>query len=111
MSTMREEVYSKLHPFFEDLVDIACDNIERLEKENDWISVADELPSTEDDVLITYRDINNYDSRGIAISSYGEKYFGGYSLGYKYWQPPFEYFNQNYEVVAWKPLPEVYEED
>lgn len=111
MSTMREEVYSKLHPFFEDLVDIACDNIERLEKENDWISVADELPSTEDDVLITYRDINNYDSRGIAISSYGEKYFGGYSLGYKYWQSPFEYFNQNYEVVAWKPLPEVYEED
>lgn len=108
---MREEVYSKLHPFFEDLVDIACDNIERLEKENDWISVADELPSTEDDVLITYRDINNYDSRGIAISSYGEKYFGGYSLGYKYWQSPFEYFNQNYEVVAWKPLPEVYEED
>lgn len=111
MSTMREEVYSKLHPFFEDLVDIACDNIERLERENDWISVADELPSTEDDVLITYRDINNYDSRGIAISSYGEKYFGGYSLGYKYWQSPFEYFNQNYEVVAWKPLPEVYEED
>ena len=111
MATMREEVYSKLHPFFEDLVDIACDNIERLEKENDWISVADELPSTEDDVLITYRDINNYDSRGIAISSYGEKYFGGYSLGYKYWQSPFEYFNQNYEVVAWKPLPEVYEED
>ena len=108
---MREEVYSKLHPFFEDLVDIACDNIERLEKENDWISVADELPSTEDDVLITYRDINNYDSRGIAISSYSEKYFGGYSLGYKYWQSPFEYFNQNYEVVAWKPLPEVYEED
>ena len=104
-------MYSKLHPFFEDLVDIACDNIERLEKENDWISVADELPSTEDDVLITYRDINNYDSRGIAISSYGEKYFGGYSLGYKYWQSPFEYFNQNYEVVAWKPLPEVYEED
>ena len=33
MSTMREEVYSKLHPFFEYLVDTVCDNIERLEKE------------------------------------------------------------------------------
>ena len=111
MSTMREEVYSKLHPFFEYLVDTACDNIERLEKDDDWIPVADELPSTDDDVLITYRDIDRYDSRGIAISSYGEKYFGGYSLGYKYWRSPFEYFNQNYEVIAWKPLPEIYNGD
>ena len=31
MSTMREEVYSRLHPVFEELVDIACDNIESLE--------------------------------------------------------------------------------
>ena len=108
---MREEVYSKLHPFFEYLVDTACDNIERLEKDDDWIPVADELPSTDDDVLITYRDIDDYDSRGIAISSYGEKYFGGYSLGYKYWCSPFEYFNQNYEVIAWKPLPEIYNGD
>lgn len=28
---MREEVYSRLHPVFEELVDIACDNIESLE--------------------------------------------------------------------------------
>ena len=31
MSTMREEVYSRLQPVFEELVDIACDNIESLE--------------------------------------------------------------------------------
>ena len=31
MSTMREEVYSRLHPILEELVDIACDNIESLE--------------------------------------------------------------------------------
>ncbi len=31
MSTMREEVYSRLQPIFEELVDIACDNIESLE--------------------------------------------------------------------------------
>lgn len=31
MSTMREEVYSRLHSVFEELVDIACDNIESLE--------------------------------------------------------------------------------
>ena len=31
MSTMREEVYSRLHPVFEELVDIACDHIESLD--------------------------------------------------------------------------------
>lgn len=31
MSTMREEVYSRLHPILEELVDMACDNIESLE--------------------------------------------------------------------------------
>ena len=30
--TLRETVYSKLHPILEDLVDLACDNIESLEK-------------------------------------------------------------------------------
>ena len=31
MSTMREEVYSRLHPILEESVDMACDNIESLE--------------------------------------------------------------------------------
>lgn len=31
MATMREEVCSRLHPVFEELVDIICDNIESLE--------------------------------------------------------------------------------
>lgn len=39
MSTMREEIYHKLHPFLEDLVDIACDNIEDLEKDNNNDSI------------------------------------------------------------------------
>lgn len=34
MSTMREEVYSRLHPVFEELVDIVCDNIESLEHQD-----------------------------------------------------------------------------
>ena len=34
MATMREEVYSRLHPTFEELVDIACDNIESLENKD-----------------------------------------------------------------------------
>lgn len=32
MATTREKVYSRLHPVFKELVDIACDNIESLER-------------------------------------------------------------------------------
>lgn len=32
MATMREEVYDKLHPLLEIVVDIACDRIEELER-------------------------------------------------------------------------------
>lgn len=32
MATMREEVYDKLHPLLEQLVDIVCDRIEALEE-------------------------------------------------------------------------------
>ena len=39
MATMREEIYSKLHPILEDLVDITCNNIEKLEIDEEKISV------------------------------------------------------------------------
>ena len=111
MSTMREEVYHKLHPFLEDLVDIACDNIEKLEKDNDWILISEKLPDTDDDVLITYKPNDEDDDyRAIAISNYREETFGGRPLGVKDWQPPFEYFRRHYTVIAWQPLPEPYEE-
>lgn len=112
MSSMREEVYSKLHPFFEDLVDIACDNIEKLEKEDCWISVKERLPDTDNDVLITYKSNDEEDDyRNIAISCYREETFGGRPLGVKDWRSPFEYFSGNYDVIAWMPLPEVYMEE
>lgn len=106
---MREEVYHKLHPFLEDLVDIACDNIEKLEKDNGWIPVSERLPNTDDDVLITYKSNDeNDDYKDIAISYYREETFGGIPLGVKFWQPPFAYFRMNYTVIAWMPLPDVY---
>ena len=37
MSTMREEIYSKLHPILDELVDIACDQIEEIEKDEEVI--------------------------------------------------------------------------
>lgn len=109
---MREDVYSKLHPFLEDLVDIACDNIEKLKKDNGWVSVKEALPDTNDDVLITYKSNDEEDDyRAIAISCYREERFGGIPLGVKDWQPPFEYFRGNYNVITWMPLPEPFYEE
>lgn len=108
---MREEIYHKLHPFLEDLVDIACDNIEKLEKDDGWISVKDDLPETDEEVLITYWDKDNHDDRDIVITSYREVCLGGRSLGYKDWVSPFDYFKSNYEIIAWKPKPDVYNGD
>lgn len=38
MGTMREEVYDRLHPLLEQLVDIACDQIESIEEDNSSVS-------------------------------------------------------------------------
>ena len=51
MATMREEIYEKLHPILDDLVDVTCEHIEKLdvnEKEiniDDAISILDKLKS------------------------------------------------------------------
>lgn len=39
MSTMREEVYHRLHPILEDLVDLTCDQIENLEDEYEDLNI------------------------------------------------------------------------
>lgn len=43
MATMREEIYNKLHPILEELVDITCDHIEKIEVDQENISVDDVL--------------------------------------------------------------------
>lgn len=110
MSTMREEIYHKLHPFLEDLVDIACDNIEQLEKDDGWISVKDRLPDTDDEVLVTYWDKEDHSIRDVAITSY-RKHIGRYDSKDRTWISPFDYFKYCCEIVAWKPKPNVYDGD
>lgn len=38
MGTMREEIYDRLHPLLEQLLDIACDQIESIEEDDSSIS-------------------------------------------------------------------------
>lgn len=78
-----------------------------------WIPVTERLPEEDVEVLISYRykegegDTNHTD---IDITTYGQMYFGGNKVGnHKHWRQPFEYFESNYEVVAWMPLPSPWE--
>lgn len=82
---------------------------------SEWIPCKDRLPEEGVDVLISYRYKEGEGDTShmyIDISSYGTVSFGGHKLeGIKEWGQPFAYFNSNYEVVAWMPLPEPYKEE
>lgn len=87
--------------------------IEQL-KSLQWIPCSERLPEEDVEVLISYR---YKDGEGdtshvnIDITTYGQMYFGGNKVGnHKHWRAPFEYFESNYEVIAWMPLPEPYSE-
>ena len=87
----------------------------RRDYEPRWIPVTEQLPEEDKEVLISYRykegegDTSHSD---IDITSYGQMYFGGQKVGrVKHWRAPFEYFESNYEVIAWMPLPEPYKEE
>lgn len=77
-----------------------------------WIPCEERLPNDDEDVLISYchkEGEGNTSHVYIDITSYGQMYFGGNRVGdYKHWRAPFEYFESNYEVIAWMPLPEPY---
>ena len=103
-------------------VRLVKDRLERLpsaQPEPQWIPCSERLPEDDTDVLISYR---YKDGEGdtshvyIDTTSYGDMYFGGnavhdlYGNKIKHWRPPFAYFESNYYVIAWMPLPEPYKE-
>lgn len=74
----------------------------------EWISIEDRLPELDEDVLI-YAIGKSKDFLGdsvIAIScQYEFKCFPWSKSGTIIWCSPFEYFDTNYEVTHWMPLP------
>ena len=53
---MREEVYDRLHPLLEHLVDVACDQIESIEEDNSSVSKSFDI----DNVLEQLEDYGKY---------------------------------------------------
>lgn len=89
-----------------------ADAVPAADIEPQWIPVTERMPEENKEVLITYRykegegDTSHSD---IDITTYGTMYFGGRKIeGVKHWRAPFEYFESNYEVIAWMPLPTPY---
>lgn len=107
-----EEIEQLINMHYEDdsVKAIILRNLRDIRKHmNDgWIPVDERMPEDDVDVLITYADIDDENYTDICITTYGYAYLGGNKLDYKEWRNPFEYFNVNYKVIAWKPLPNPY---
>ena len=74
-----------------------------------WISCSERIPEDNVPVLVTFIDKDDKKYTDIAITSYGQEYFGGKTLNRKDWKSPFRYFENNYKIIAWQPLPPAYE--
>ena len=90
--------------------------IERLESERDaalakvprWISVEERLPELDQDVLVyaVGKEDGFKDCTHITISQRYVFHIIPWDSGNEEWQAPWPYFNLNYDVTHWMPLPE-----
>ena len=82
------------------------DDALELIKERLWISVNDRLPEVDKSVIVFARGKNNPIYK-IAIASMSNKNVFDVRLETElYWREPWQFFNTNYEITHWMPLPE-----
>lgn len=79
------------------------DNAPTIQPEDMWISVEDELPPFDTDVLILGTGKGNKEDYVVAIASYASSLYG--FRGHTGWRLPWQYFSYNYEITHWMPLP------
>ena len=74
----------------------------------EWISVKERLPELEQEVLVyaVGKESGFEDDAHIAISMRYVFHIFTWDKGVEEWQAPWDYFNRNYEVTHWMPLPE-----
>lgn len=80
------------------------DDAPTIRLEDMWVSVADELPPFDTDVLILGMGKDNAEDYVVAISSYASSLYG--FSGHIGWRLPWQYFSYNYEITHWMSLPQ-----
>lgn len=71
---------------------------------DEWVSVSERLPESDEDVLICAIDVNDGE-KSILVSSYDVATFGGRILDYKSWSEPYECFSHHHKITHWMPMP------
>jgi len=79
------------------------DSAPTIRLEDMWISVADELPPFDTNVLILGTGKDNKEDYVVATSRYASSLYG--FSGHAGWHSPWQYFSYNYEITHWMPLP------
>lgn len=79
------------------------DDAPTIRLEDMWVSVVDELPPFDTDVLILGTGKDDAEDCVVAISSYVSSLYG--FSGHAGWRLPWQYFSYNYKITHWMPLP------
>lgn len=80
------------------------DDAPTIQPEDMWVSVADELPPFDTDVLILGTGKDDAGDYVVAISSYVSSLYG--FSGHAGWRLPWQSFSYNYQITHWMPLPQ-----
>lgn len=80
------------------------DDAPTMRLEDRWVSVVDELPPFDTDVLILGMGKDDAEDCVVAISSYASSLYG--FSGHAGWRLPWQYFSYNYKITHWMPLPQ-----
>ena len=80
------------------------DDAPTIRLEDMWVSVVDELPPFDTNVLILGMGKDDAEDCVVAISSYASSLYG--FSGHAGWRLPWQYFSYNYKITHWMPLPQ-----